>query len=113
MMKFNWNVISDKESFPPEGIEVLISDGINNDVAYYVRSYPPKWVKVNIKEDNISDFIQFVPIMWGFIPILEEPKTIVPIDEFDSNVPSITKGLLIHIESYLSKIKSFFESIKI
>lgn len=68
-MKWNWIKIDNKflpskDTFPPEGIEVLISDGENYDVAYYLRSGEYKWIKVKVKDDDIEDFLQFVPTMW-------------------------------------------------
>jgi hypothetical protein len=57
----------DYNTLPSEGINVLISDGINHDVAYYIRSGEYKWLKVNIKNDEAPEFDDFIPIKWKYI----------------------------------------------
>jgi len=64
MWKFFQN---DDDHEPPEGIEVLVSDGTNYDVAYYIKSGEYKWLKVNVKDDDVSDFDNFTITKWSFI----------------------------------------------
>lgn len=52
------------DTYPEEGVEVLVSDGTNYDVAYYLRSGEYKWVKINVKKDTSFGFTSFVPIKW-------------------------------------------------
>lgn len=70
----NWIVIEkdNYDSFPKEGIEVLVSDGKHYDVAYYIMSGEYKWVKVDVIQDDINDFNSFVITKWAYIK--EEPK---------------------------------------
>lgn len=63
----NWIKIieGDYTTYPEEGIEVLVYDGSNFDVAYYLR-IEHKWVKkMNIKDDFFQDFTSFVPKCWS------------------------------------------------
>lgn len=65
---FDWIIITDKDdSFPDEGVDVLVSDGVNYDVAYYIRSGSYKWVKVDLIRDDIDDFKSFEIIKWCYI----------------------------------------------
>ena len=68
-MKNNWIEIEegDYHTYPGEGIEVLVSDGTNHDVAYYIMSCEYKWLKVDVKNDNVYDFENFIPIKWKLI----------------------------------------------
>lgn len=65
----NWKeiIIEDYETYPPEGVEVLISNGRNFDVAYFLMSGEYVWMKVNVKKDNAKKFKSFTPIKWKFI----------------------------------------------
>jgi len=65
----NWiTIIEDNiETFPKEGINVLISDGKHYDVAYYLMSSTYEWRKVNLKNDNAKKFKDFTPIKWKYI----------------------------------------------
>ena len=56
-----------KEGFPPEGVVVLVSDGINYDTAYYIRSGEYVWMKTNVKKDSSKKFKSFIPIKWKYI----------------------------------------------
>ena len=51
----------------PEGVEVLVSDGTHYDVAYYLKSSEYKWLKVSVKDDDVSDFYNFKVIKWSLI----------------------------------------------
>ena len=64
-----WNIIDEEadDTFPPEGEEVLVSDGFNYDVAWYIRSGEYKWLKSNVIRDITFDFKSFVPIKWKSI----------------------------------------------
>lgn len=57
----------DIETFPGEGITVLVTDGTNYDVAWYLMSSEYKWVKTDITNDCLIDFEAFVPTMWRTI----------------------------------------------
>lgn len=67
--KINWVTIIERDwsTYPKEGYEVLVSDGKNYDVAYYIMSGEFKWVKVNVLEDDIDDFNSFVVTKWAYI----------------------------------------------
>lgn len=56
-----------REGIPPEGVEVIVSDGNNYDVAYYLMSGEYVWMKNNIKKDCSKKFKSFVPIKWKYI----------------------------------------------
>ncbi len=61
----NWtNIIPDVyQTFPPEGYNVLISDGKHYDVAYYADE-EKIWLKVDIEEDDAKEFTAFKPTKW-------------------------------------------------
>jgi len=65
----NWIEIikDDYNTYPKEGIDVLVSDGKNYDVAYYIMSSSYKWVKVDLIEDDINDFTSFIISKWAYI----------------------------------------------
>lgn len=65
----NWIEIikDDYNTYPKEGIDVLVSDGENHDVAYYIMSGSYKWVKVDLIEDDIHDFTSFIISKWTYI----------------------------------------------
>lgn len=58
---------NDDTTYPDEGEEVLVSDGINCDVAWFLRSGEYKWLKADIQKDTSDDFQGFVPIKWKLI----------------------------------------------
>lgn len=58
---------NDSNTFPPEGVNVLISDGIHYDVAYYLLSGEYVWIKIDLEKDDINDFTAFPIIKWCFI----------------------------------------------
>ncbi len=55
------------ETFPKEGVEVLVSDGTNYDVAWYLMSSEYIWKKNIINEDNTINFESFIPTKWCHI----------------------------------------------
>lgn len=64
-----WRTI-DKDNFdtyPTEGINVLVSDGIHHDVAYFIKSQTYKWFKVNLKLDDANEFDEFEITKWAYI----------------------------------------------
>ena len=61
------HILDEYDTYPPEGIDVLVSDGTHTDVANYLRSSEYKWTKVNVKDDELNDFTNFIPIEWKFI----------------------------------------------
>lgn len=65
----NWIeiIVGDYDTYPKEGINVLVSDGKSYDVAYYIMSGSYRWVKVDLDEDDIHDFKSFVVSKWTYI----------------------------------------------
>ncbi len=65
----NWIEIikDDIDTYPKEGIDVLISDGKNYDVAYYIMSSSYKWLKVDLIEDTANEFTSFIISKWAYI----------------------------------------------
>jgi len=52
-------LIKDKyDTYPKEGIEVLVSDGKSYDVAWYLMSGEYRWVKNDLVKDSLLDFIK-------------------------------------------------------
>ena len=72
-MKWNYLIPNDYETYPNEGISVVVSDGANYDVAYYLMSGEYKWVKVCVKRDCLKNFKDFAVTKWSYI---EEEKQI-------------------------------------
>jgi len=66
---FEWTEIvkDDDDTFPEEGTTVLVSNGKNYDVAYYIRSGEYKWLKSHIENDAADDFTSFTPTKWKMI----------------------------------------------
>lgn len=54
----------DFDTYPKEGIDVLVSDGEDYDVAYYLRSGEYKWMKTDLIQDDAHDFKQFIITKW-------------------------------------------------
>lgn len=64
----DWIFIDDENNiYPNEGEEVLISDGINYDIAYFIKSAGYKFYKMNIKEGISILFDSFIPIKFKYI----------------------------------------------
>lgn len=55
------------DTYPDEGIELLVTDGTHYDVAWYARSGDYKWIKTKLLEDTIEDFVAFKPTHWTYI----------------------------------------------
>lgn len=66
---FDWVKIDkdNDDTFPEEGLNVMVSDDEHYDVAYYIRSGEYKWLKVNVDLDDVDDFTSFVPTKWKII----------------------------------------------
>jgi len=66
----NWTFIIDDndETYPNEGIDVLVSDNNNHyDVAWFLKSGEYKWVKNDLVNDDLLDFKSFKIIKWKYI----------------------------------------------
>lgn len=65
-MKNDWTCIlqEDIETYPSEGVEVIVSDGKNYDIAYYLMSSEYVWMKVHPLKDTAKKFKEFTPTMW-------------------------------------------------
>ncbi len=59
--------INNYDTYPPEGIDVLVSDGNNYDVAWFIYSSTYQWRKINITEDTATEFKQFEIKKWKLI----------------------------------------------
>lgn len=57
----------DYKTFPPEGEDVLVSDGKNYDVAWYLMSSEYAWMKTNIEMDRADEFNSFTITKWKTI----------------------------------------------
>ncbi len=64
-----WVTFIDKDysTYPPEGETVLVTDEINYDTAYYLKSSEYKWMKVDILNDDCNIFNQFEIKKWKLI----------------------------------------------
>lgn len=60
-------IADDYSTYPDEGVEVLVSNGYNHDVAYFIMSGIYKWVKITVKDNGVSDFDNFIPTKWRYI----------------------------------------------
>ena len=62
----NWEDIieGDYDTYPPEGENVLVTDGTDYDVAWFLMSSEYVWKKNFRVTDNCEDFIEFVPVQW-------------------------------------------------
>lgn len=67
--KGDWHIFveEDSKTYPPEGVEVLVSDGVHCDVAWYIMSGEYKWVKDDLENDDLLDFTSFVVKKWKYI----------------------------------------------
>lgn len=65
----NWiNIIKGNyATYPDQGIDVLVSDGKNYDVAWFIMSGDYKWLKNNIKDDTAEEFNSFEISKWTYI----------------------------------------------
>lgn len=58
---------NDFETYPKEGIEVIVSDGSHFDVAWYLMSSTYMWMKNDLIADDCEEFAQFKIIKWAYI----------------------------------------------
>ena len=66
-MKWNKIINKDYDTYPNEGIDVLVSDGINYDVAYFVMSGSYYWLKADLINDEAYKFKAFIIKKWTYI----------------------------------------------
>jgi hypothetical protein len=55
------------DTYPSEGHDVLVTDGTNYDVAWYVMSGTYKWMKTDLQADDSKEFNQFKITKWAYI----------------------------------------------
>ncbi len=66
-MKLDWIEIKEEgDTCPEEGHTVLVSDGINYDTAWYLRSSEYIWKKSDVLNDDELDFNNFVITKWAY-----------------------------------------------
>lgn len=103
------------ETYPPEGIEVLISGLSENgnilyDVAWYLKSSKYVCMKTDIEEDEANVFTAFVPLRWraiNYIDVKFPNNRVRTIDNMDHllNTHSLyKKNYNTGIENYLDKV---------
>lgn len=65
----NWiNIIKGNyATYPDQGVDVLVSDGKNYDVAWFIMSGDYKWLKNNIKDDTAEEFNSFEISKWTYV----------------------------------------------
>jgi len=65
----NWIIINkeDINTYPSEGEEVIVSDEINYDIAWYIMSGEYRWVKTDVTHDTMNTFTAFEIIKWKSI----------------------------------------------
>jgi hypothetical protein len=68
----NWVTIveDDINTYPKEGINVIISDGEKYDVAYYLMSSTYVWMKIDVIMDDVYEFTDFKVTKWTYTEIL-------------------------------------------
>lgn len=62
-INMDWVNVTDN-NYPPEGVDVLVSDGINYDVAWYLMSSEYVWMKIEIDKDDSKLFTSIIPTKW-------------------------------------------------
>jgi hypothetical protein len=64
-----WVIIdkNDSKTFPTECEDVLVSDGIDYDVALYIVGTRSDWYKMDVPENLIFPFKSFEVLMWASI----------------------------------------------
>ena len=66
-MELEWIEIKEEgDTYPKEGYTVLVSDGINYDTAWYLRSSEYIWKKSDVLNDDELDFNNFVITKWTY-----------------------------------------------
>ena len=68
-LEYSWVTIinEDYDTYPKEGYDVLVSDGIYYDVAFYIMSGEYKWLKSNALKFDTNLFTSFIPTKWKYI----------------------------------------------
>jgi len=68
MGKLIWfNLIPDDyDTYPREGITVIVSDNVNYDIAWYIMSSEYRWLKTDLVNDTVNDFEQFTITKWAY-----------------------------------------------
>lgn len=61
LVEYNYN------TYPKEGYDVIVSDGIHYDIAWYLMSSTYKWMKNDLYKDDCNEFNQFKIIKWCYI----------------------------------------------
>lgn len=56
------------DTYPPEGIDMLVTDGTHYDVANFLMSSSYVWMKTNMEEDDQREFKDFPIVKWRAIP---------------------------------------------
>lgn len=87
----NWIQIKENDinTYPKEGYNVIVSNGVNVDVAYYSMSDEYKWMKINVKNDDVSEFTDYNVTKWKYI---DEDK-------------SVNEIYNLSLDEYISKFK--------
>jgi hypothetical protein len=55
------------ETYPKEGIDVLVTDGIHLDIAWFLMSSTYEWRKTDLAIDDAKLFNQFKITQWAYI----------------------------------------------
>lgn len=65
----NWVKLleNDYDTYPKEGYSVIVSDGTNYDVAWYLMSSSYVWMKTDVVKDDAKKFNQFKITKWSYI----------------------------------------------
>lgn len=66
-MKWIYIKLGDYNTYPQEGCPVVVSDDTHYDIAWFLMSGDYKWVKDDLKNDELMDFTNFVIIKWAYI----------------------------------------------
>jgi len=66
-MKWNDIIEDDYSTYPKEGYDVIVTDGMHYDVAWYLMSSEYKWMKTDIVKDSADEFNQFKIAKWSYI----------------------------------------------
>ena len=65
----NWVylTLNDIDTFPNEGIDVLVTDGKKYDVVWYLMSSEYKWMKTDLINDEANEFNSFTIKKWRYV----------------------------------------------
>jgi hypothetical protein len=66
-----WTIINEDDiaTLPSEGVEVLVSDGKNMEVAWYLHSGEYKWMKYICEIDDHIEFNRFDVTEWKALDV--------------------------------------------